>query len=305
MQIPHKPVLLNEVLSLFKNVNKGDFLDCTLGYAGHSEAMLKQHLNLNLIACDQDQIALEFSKKRLMPFEKRINLYHCNFSEILDKIKTQNLRAILADIGVSSLQLDQNERGFSIHSDFLDMRMNQKQSLSAYEVINTYTQEQLAYIFKEYGELNDSWFLAEKICKARSKKNISSAKELCEIIGMQKISGRKVLKNTLIFQALRIEVNNELGVLKQFLEKLENLKFKDCLVAFISFHSLEDRMVKKFFKMWSKGCICDERAMKCECGGNHSLGHIVTKKAIIPSKEEISLNSRAACAKMRAFYFKG
>ncbi|EHM2396063.1 16S rRNA (cytosine(1402)-N(4))-methyltransferase RsmH, partial [Campylobacter jejuni] len=249
LEIPHIPVLLNEVQEIFKNLKTGYFLDCTLGFGGHSEALLKNHPDLKFIACDQDQQALEFSKKRLKDFRNRITFMQSNFSEVLEKIShKEELRGILADIGVSSFQLDNNERGFSVNSDFLDMRMNQNSKISAYEIINTYTKEQLTSIFKDYGELYDAHFIAKKICLERSKNPIKGAKELYQIIGKGKQNHRKISKATLAFQAIRIEVNQELKVLKDFLEHLENLKPKNCILAIISFHSLEDRIVKQFFK---------------------------------------------------------
>ncbi|ELZ6432664.1 16S rRNA (cytosine(1402)-N(4))-methyltransferase RsmH, partial [Campylobacter coli] len=224
MKIPHIPVLLNEVNQAFEKLNSGYFLDCTLGFGGHSESLLKDHPNLKLIACDQDKEALEFSKKRLHDFKDRTEFVLSNFSQILDQIshdKLNDLKGILADIGVSSYQLDNNKRGFNLHSDFLDMRMNQDVKISAFELINNYTQEQLSDIFKKYGELNDGYFIAQKICQERQKNKIKSAKELYEIIGKTKQNHRSVSKATLVFQAIRIEVNQELEVLKNFLEKLE------------------------------------------------------------------------------------
>ncbi|EAI7448632.1 16S rRNA (cytosine(1402)-N(4))-methyltransferase RsmH, partial [Campylobacter coli] len=168
MKIPHIPVLLNEVNQAFEKLNSGYFLDCTLGFGGHSESLLKDHPNLKLIACDQDKEALEFSKKRLHDFKDRTEFVLSNFSQILDQIshdKLNDLKGILADIGVSSYQLDNNKRGFNLHSDFLDMRMNQDAKISAFEIINNYTQEQLSDIFKKYGELNDGYFIAQKICQ--------------------------------------------------------------------------------------------------------------------------------------------
>ncbi|EHG9256462.1 16S rRNA (cytosine(1402)-N(4))-methyltransferase RsmH [Campylobacter upsaliensis] len=304
MQIPHIPVLPKEVNHLFEKLNEGLFLDCTLGYGGHSENLLKMHPNLHLIACDQDEGALQFSKERLKEFDARIRLYHSNFSQILEQIDLKNLRGILADIGVSSLHLDKDERGFSLRSNFLDMRMDKSQSLSAFDVINTYSKEKLADIFKIYGELKDGAFLAEKIIKARAKKQIISAKELCEILGNTRLKNRKISQAILAFQALRIEVNKELEVLELFLQKLEKAHLRDCILAIICFHSLEDRIVKNYFKKWAKACICDERAIRCECGANHNLGEILSKKPITPDKEEIKANPRSSCAKMRAFYFK-
>lgn len=304
MKIPHIPVLLEEVSEFFSSLDEGIFLDCTLGYGGHSERILKVHPRIELVACDQDNMALEFSKKRLKDYKARTSFYQCNFCEILKYIDVKNLKAVLIDLGVSSLQLDENERGFALNSDFLDMRMNKEQDLSAFEVVNFYNEEKLSFIFQEYGELSDAKKIAQKICLARIKKQIQSAKELCSIIGNEKLKGRKVFKAKLVFQALRIEVNQELKVLEQFLKNLELLKPKNCIVAVISFHSLEDRIVKNFFKKWSKDCICDEKAMRCECGANHSLGKILSKKAIVASEEEKKMNSRSSCAKMRVFYFK-
>ncbi len=304
MEIPHIPVLLNEVNKAFKDLNTGYFLDCTLGFGGHSESLLQNHPNLKLIACDQDEEALIFSKKRLEEFQGRTQFILSNFSQILDQIPCENLTGILADIGVSSFQLDNNKRGFNLNSDFLDMRMDQKSKISAFEIVNSYPLEKLTFILKEYGELNDAHFIAQKICQTRHKSPIKSARELLELIGKAKHNHRKVSKAILVFQAIRIEVNQELEVLKIFLEKLEKLKLKNCILAIISFHSLEDRIIKNYFKKWAKNCICDEKALRCECGNNHSLGQILSKKAIIPSKEEIIKNSRSSCAKMRLFHFK-
>ncbi|AJC86646.1 16S rRNA (cytosine(1402)-N(4))-methyltransferase RsmH [Campylobacter sp. RM16704] len=305
MQSPHIPVLLQEVLKIFEDVDNGDFLDCTLGYGGHSKALLQAHEKLNLIACDKDLEALNFSKEFLKEFQNRINFKHMSFREILSNISTQNLRGILADIGVSSLQLDKNDRGFSLNSDFLDMRMDQNNTLSAKEVVNSYSKEALEQIFKDYGDLTPvASMLAQKIIIARSQKEITSAKDLYQIVGNTKLKGRNVPLALLVFQALRIEVNDELGELKQLLESIEKANLKNCKLAVISFHSLEDKIVKNTFKRWEKDCICDERAIKCECGKNHSIGKILTKKVISASKEEISYNSRSSCAKMRVFYFR-
>lgn len=307
MHTPHIPVLQEPINNIFNTLTQGIFLDCTLGYAGHSKMILEKHPNISLIACDQDKTALDFSFYSLKEFKNRITLYHCNFSEILKKVDAKNIkniRGILADIGVSSLQLDQNERGFSINSDFLDMRMNQDETLSAFDVVNFYPQDKLAFIFKEYGELNDAWNLAQKIIKARNKKQITSAKELKEIIGLSKINSRKTQKVILAFQAIRIEVNKELEVLKDFLFQIENLKLQNCILAIISFHSLEDRIIKNFFKKWEKDCICNDKLFKCECGKKNSLGKTINKKVITANQDEIRLNPRSSCAKLRAFYFK-
>ncbi|MCX2682328.1 16S rRNA (cytosine(1402)-N(4))-methyltransferase RsmH [Campylobacter sp. MIT 21-1685] len=303
MKIPHQPVLLNEVAQTFANLDEGIFLDCTLGFGGHSELVLKTHPKIKLIACDCDEQALEFAKKRLEPFKDRTHFISSNFSEIFEYISCSNLRGILADIGVSSFQLDTNERGFSFHSDYLDMRMNRHNILCAFEIVNSYTKEQLAHIFKEYGELRDSHRIAQMICTVRTKKPIQSAKELFNLIGKEKVGKRKILKATLIFQALRIEVNKELHNLQIFLQKVQDLKLTNCILAIICFHSLEDRIVKQFFQKWSKNCICSTKALRCECGANHSLGQTLHKKILKANETERKENSRSSCAKMRVFYF--
>ena len=304
MQIPHTPVLLNEVLEVFKDIEKGVIIDATLGFGGHSEALLKAHKGIRLIGCEQDNEALEFAKTRLMSYAERTEFYHLNFAELLQRIDTKDLKGILADIGVSSLQLDSDKRGFSIYSSVLDMRMDTRNKLNAFEVVNFYPQNEIEQIFREFGELKDAHLLAEKVCKARVQKQISSAKELAGILGTKTIKGRSgVSRAILAFQALRIAVNNELNALQKFLNALQKAKPQGCIVAIISFHSLEDRLVKNAFKQWAKSCICDENALQCTCQNNHNLGKILTKKALTPSERECRANSRSKCAKMRVFRF--
>ncbi|MBS5829997.1 MAG: 16S rRNA (cytosine(1402)-N(4))-methyltransferase RsmH, partial [Campylobacter concisus] len=212
MQSPHISVLLDEVLSFFKDL-RGNFIDCTLGYAGHSSAILSQNENLNLIACDKDIEAINFSLKKLEPFGNRVKIYKSNFSELISKLSGDeilNVRGILADIGVSSLQIDKDDRGFSIGSSTLDMRMDKERSFSAYEVVNGYSFDELVRIFRDYGELKNASCVANKIINARNLGNITSAKELANIIGTAQIKGRGVSPAILAFQAIRIEVNGEL-----------------------------------------------------------------------------------------------
>ena len=304
MQIPHIPVLLDEVLDIFKDIDNGYFLDTTLGYGGHSEAILKAHNNIKLIACDQDQEAIDFSTKRLENFSNRIKIIKTNFKDVLDKIDNKDkLLGILVDLGMSSLQIDKNERGFSINSDFLDMRMNIDDKLNAYEVVNHYTQDKLEYIFKYYGELKDYKIITNNIIQARQKKPIQNAKELTKIINTKSIRNNYISKAILAFQAIRIEVNDELKVLQSFLQILEKLKIKNCTIAIISFHSLEDRIVKNMFKKWTQFCKCDNLVLKCECDKNNILGKIINKKVIIPTALECKNNPRASSAKMRVFRF--
>ena len=297
--IPHIPVLYNEVLDCFKDINKGYIIDCTTGYAGHSSGLLNQNSSVKLICNDQDDEALNFSKNRLKDFENRVEFNKGNFENIIKKFENYPIRGVLADIGVSSLQLDKLDRGFSFNSENLDMRMNQNQSLDASTVINSYSQVELENIFKEYGEIREYKKIASLIVQNRP---FYGAKELAEFF-YNKLPKGKIHPATLIFQAIRIEVNDELGVLDRLFKSMEEAKLKDCIVAIISFHSLEDRVVKNYFKKWSENCICPKDAFRCECAKNHALGKIITKKPIIATNFEIKQNPRSRSAKLRVFRF--
>lgn len=303
MNIPHIPVLLEEVKAAFSALSEGIIVDCTLGYGGHSEALLEQNPHISLIGCDQDEEALKFSQKRLERFGDRVQFHHGNFASVIEKYAHLPIRGILADIGVSSLQLDKKERGFAFDSDVLDMRMNPKQELSAYEVVNHYAKEELEFILREYGEIHEYKKMAQLICDARAKSPILSAKELSKLA--EKVSGKKSIHpSTLLFQAIRIEVNNELGVLTELLESIKNASFTQCIVGIISFHSLEDRIVKQTFKLWSQNCICPPSVMRCMCGNNHALGKLISKKPIEASNAEVKKNPRSRSAKLRVFEIK-
>lgn len=299
MNIPHIPVLYHETLEAFKEIDDGYIIDCTTGYAGHSEGILKQNENVNLICNDQDDEALLFSQKRLTPFKTRVVFNKGNFEHVLESFKGFNIKGILADIGVSSLQLDKNERGFGFDGDTLDMRMNQTQSLDASIVVNTYSQNELERVFKELGEVREYKKVASLIVNNRP---FNSSKELADFL-YKKMHKGKIHPATLPFQGIRIEVNDELGVLERLFDSIAQIKPHDCTIAIISFHSLEDRIVKNYFKKWSKSCICPSHAMRCNCGNNHSLGKVVTKKPIIPTKEEIKTNPRSRSSKLRIFKF--
>ena len=299
MNTPHIPVLFTETLAAFKDIDKGYIIDCTLGYGGHSEGLLKQNENIKLICNDQDNEALEFSKNRLAPFENRVIFHKGNFETVLDSFKEYEIKGILADIGVSSLQLDKKERGFGFDSPSLDMRMNQEQSLDASYVVNNYSINELERVLKEYGEVREYKKAASIIVNNRP---FNSSKELAELLAKKMHKG-KIHPATLVFQGIRIEVNDELGVLKRLFDSIENLKPKGATVGIISFHSLEDRIVKNYFKKWSKNCICPSNVFRCECGNNNALGKVITKKPIIPSKEEIKQNPRSRSSKLRIFRF--
>ena len=299
MNIPHIPVLYNETLDAFKDINDGYIIDCTTGFAGHSNGLLTQNENIKLICNDQDDEALIFSKNRLRDFENRVTFNKGNFEHVIKTFKDYEIRGVLADIGVSSLQLDKLERGFGFESETLDMRMNQNQSLDAATVVNTYSQAELERVFKEYGEVREYKKVASLIVNNRP---FISAKQISELLS-KKMSKGKIHPATLPFQGIRIEVNDELGVLERLFDSLEEAKLKNCIVAIISFHSLEDRIVKNYFKKWSKSCICPEGVFRCECGNNHALGKIITKKPIIPTALEIKQNPRSRSSKLRIFKF--
>ena len=299
MNIPHVPVLYEETINAFKNINNGYIIDCTTGFAGHSSGLLSSNKNINLICNDQDDEALAFSKKRLEEFSSRVTFNKGNFEHVIDTFKDYDIKGVLADIGVSSLQLDKLERGFGFESDTLDMRMNQNQALDAATVVNTYSQDELERVFKECGEVREYKKVASLIVNNRP---FTSAKEISELLA-KKMSKGKIHPATLPFQGIRIEVNDELGVLERLFDSLENAKFKNCIVAIISFHSLEDRIVKNYFKKWTKSCICPSGIFRCECGNNHALGKIITKKPIIPTNEEIKQNPRSRSSKLRIFKF--
>ena len=299
MQIPHVPVLYNETLEAFENINDGYIIDCTTGFGGHTNGLLSQNDNIKLICNDQDDEALAFCSKRLEEFSSRVTFNKGNFEHVLDNFKDFDIRGVLADIGVSSLQLDKLERGFGFESETLDMRMNQNQSLDASVVVNTYSQSELERVFKEYGEVREYKKVASLIVNNRP---FTSAKQIAQLLS-QKMSKGKIHPATLPFQGIRIEVNDELGVLKRLFDSLANVKLENCIVAIISFHSLEDRIVKQYFKKWTKSCICPPEAFRCECGNNHALGKILTKKPIIPTKEEIKKNPRSRSSKLRIFKF--
>ncbi len=301
MHIPHVPVLLHEVVENFKDID-GYFIDATLGYGGHSEALLQANPNIKILGIDQDEEAIAFSKERLAPYSERVKIFKGDFATVTkDLLRTYSIKGLLADIGVSSLQLDKKERGFSLQSDNLDMRMDKSRSLRAYDVVNYYDQKELERIFKHYGEHPKAKKIAQLIVQNRP---IASAKELADLIASHLPKFGKIHPATTIFQAIRIEVNQELEQLERLLKNLQEARPNGARVGVVTFHSLEDRIVKNYFKRWAKKCICPPQAMRCECGGTNEVGTIVTKKPIVASKEEIERNPRSRSAKLRIFQFK-
>ncbi|MEA1956606.1 MAG: 16S rRNA (cytosine(1402)-N(4))-methyltransferase RsmH [Campylobacterota bacterium] len=301
-EIPHIPVLYSFVVDTFKDVKDGFIIDCTMGYAGHSSMILESNPNIKLIGIDQDQTAIDFSTKRLEPFGDRVIIKKGRFSSVIkDIIKeygVSSIKGILADIGVSSLQLDQKDRGFSYESDNLDMRMDKDAPLSASEVINEYSLSELERIILEYGELRNYKKIASSIVQNRP---FTSAKQLSETLKPLMPRGKKIHPATLLMQAIRIEVNDELGELNSLLSSIYEAGFEDTIVSIISFHSLEDRIVKQTFTKWAKKCICPQEIMRCECGNDNAIGKILTKKPLIADKEELKQNIRSRSAKMRNF----
>ena len=300
--IPHIPVLYREVIDTFKDIESGIVIDCTMGYGGHSSMILESNPNIKLIAIDQDQTAIDFSTERLAAFGDRVSIKKGRFSsviqDILREIDASEIKGVLADIGVSSLQLDQKDRGFSYESDNLDMRMDRDAPLTAQTVVNEYSKKELETIILEYGELRNYKKIASEIV---AKRPFSSAKELSDALKSDMPRGKKIHPATLLMQAIRIEVNDELGELKSLLSSLKNARLPDAKIAIISFHSLEDRIVKQAFASWSKSCICPQEAMRCTCGNDHQLGKILTKKPLMAKDDELKENVRSRSAKMRVF----
>ncbi len=303
---PHTPVLLQEIVGGFGDLGSGVFIDCTLGYAGHSRAVLEANSRVSLIGIDRDMEAINFSKEALKDFGDRVELIHGAFSEVLGRVLEQNkgkIVGILADFGVSSLQLDKKERGFAFDSENLDMRMDKTQQKDAKFVLNHYSQKELERVFREYGELREARALSSAILKYRAKKKITTADNFGKII-------KKIVKDkrknplTLPFQAIRIEVNDELGEIARFLEILKEAKPSGAKVGIITFHSLEDRAVKQAFREWSNSCRCPAGVLRCSCGNSWDLGRELNRKPLTASAEELKQNPRSRSAKVRFFQFK-
>lgn len=305
MEFKHISVLLNESVEALSVNNEGYFADGTLGGGGHSLKLLETLDNIKLIGIDRDIEAIKAAKVRLKNYEDRVIFHKSNYCEIkniLKEYEVDGLSGAILDLGVSSYQLDNGERGFSYNADArLDMRMDQSQSLSAYEVVNNYEKTELAKIFRDYGEEKFAFRIAEEIDKARKIKPVETTFELTELIkagipAAARRSGGHPAKR--VFQAIRIEVNSELSLLRQsVIDFFESLKTGGRL-AIITFHSLEDRIVKNAFNDFCKGCTCPPDFPICVCG-NKPKGKLVNRKPIIAGEEELTMNSRSSCAKLR------
>ena len=304
MEFSHIPVLKNETIELLNVKENGVYFDGTLGGAGHSKAIEEKAKIKKLIGVDQDTEALDAAKKNLSNFDNvvYVNDNFRNIDSILDELEIDAVDGILVDIGVSSYQIDSAERGFSFrHDSKLDMRMSRANSFSAYELVNSYDEENLTRVIRDYGEEKFARSIARHIIKARASKPIETTKELENIIlssvpRYKGQDGRSNVQRT--FQAIRIEVNGELDALKEFIDKAVGYLKPSGRLAIISFHSLEDRIVKQKFKELATGCICPPDFPICVCGHKAEV-KLITKHPVEATKEELEINPRSAPAKLR------
>lgn len=305
MKFEHIPVLLNEVIEGLDIKEDGIYVDGTLGGAGHSYEIVKRLRNGILIGIDQDMNAINKAKETLKDYADKVIFVHDNYvniDKILDDLKIDKVDGILLDIGVSSHQLDEEERGFSHNKDApLDMRMNREKNFSAWDVVNKYSKKDLERIIWEYGEERWAKRIAEFIEKERAIKPIDTTLELVEVIKKAipkkvRMEGHHPAKKT--FQAIRIEVNDELNVLEKSIPNMVRRLNKDGRLCIITFHSLEDRIVKRAFQDLYKDCICPPEIPVCTCNKKREI-EIITRKPITPSQEEIDKNPRARSSKLR------
>ena len=279
-------------------------VDGTLGDGGHAELLLKNTTSVRVLGIDRDMRAIERAEKRLAPFRDRITLVHGNFGDIktiLKKANVMNVDGLLLDLGVSSPQLDSPNRGFSfMRNGPLDMRMDSSQKITAADLLIELPDEKLVSVIKEYGEERFSKRIVRAIRQAQKQSAIKTTLQLSNIISSVIHASRqtKIHPATRTFQALRIAVNAELEHIKKALRDSVDILQESARVIVISFHSLEDRIVKNFFKTEEKGCICPPKIPVCSCGHKQRL-KIITRKPIIPAVEEVRRNSRASSAKLR------
>lgn len=309
MEFRHKSVLLRETMEYLKINPDGIYVDGTLGGGGHAyEICRRLSPNGKLIGIDQDEDAVRAAADRLSEFQDRTEIVRSNYRqmpEVLSERGIGQVDGILLDLGVSSYQLDDPERGFTYRTEDapLDMRMDQRQRLTARDVVNTYSETELYRIIRDYGEDKFAKNIAKHMIKAREEKEIETAGELTEII--KRAIPAKVRKNgghpaKRTFQAIRIELNGELEVLQDSLENMTELLSPGGRICVITFHSLEDRIVKNIFRKCEHPCACPPDFPVCVCG-KKSMGKTVTRKPVLPSEEELECNSRAKSAKLRVF----
>ena len=308
MEFQHSPVMPEEVIRELNIRPDGIYVDGTLGGGGHS-GLIAGCLSEKgrLIGIDQDEDAIRAATERLACYGDKVTIVRSNYSgmaSVLKELSVPAVDGILLDLGVSSYQLDQAERGFAYREDApLDMRMDRRQKLTAADVVNTYSEQDLSRLIHQYGEDRFARNIAKHIVKARQSAPLETTGELVEIIkaaipARVRAKGGHPAKRT--FQAIRIEVNHELDVLEDTLEEMVGLLNDGGRLAVITFHSLEDRIVKKIFRKCEDPCICPPEFPVCTCG-RVSMGRVVTRKPILPGDEELESNSRSKSAKLRVF----
>jgi len=304
-EFEHKSILVSEILG-FLDLQPGSVvIDATLGLGGHAEAVLQTFADTKVIGIDQDQKALENATERLKSFGSRFQGVHSNFVEISSVADERNITAVdavIADLGVSSMQLDDAERGFSFRFDApLDMRMDTSKGSTAAELLEELDQEEIANLIYRYGEERKSRRVARLIVERRDAgQPVRSTEELARLV--ERAVGRspkdKIHPATRTFQALRIAVNNELGILDGFIKDSIDLLKLNGTLSVITFHSLEDRIVKQAFQKLSGKCFCPPRIPKCVCGAEKRV-EILTRKPVVPTEDEMSVNPRSRSAKLR------
>ncbi|MDD7048686.1 MAG: 16S rRNA (cytosine(1402)-N(4))-methyltransferase RsmH [Lachnospiraceae bacterium] len=308
MEFSHQPVLLQETIENLKIKPEGIYVDGTIGGAGHAVEVCKRLSGSGrLIGIDQDADAIEAARSRLIQYKERVTILrgnYCNLTEMLKQEGIQSVDGILLDLGVSSHQLDDAERGFTYREDVpLDMRMDRRQALSAREVVNDYDEKELYRIIRDYGEERYARNIARHICRARQEQPIATTGQLTEIIRASipvkaRAAGGHPAKRT--FQAIRIEVNRELEVLQDSLEGMIDFLNDGGRICVITFHYLEDRIVKNIFRKAENPCTCPPDFPVCVCG-KKPKGIVVTRKPVVPSEEEMKTNTRSKSSKLRVF----
>lgn len=299
----HQSVLLDETLELINASGGGEFLDATLGLGGHTEAILEANDANTVLGIDQDREALKRATERLARFGERFTAVHSNFSEIAEVADGREFDGVIADLGVSSMQLDDETRGFSFREDApLDMRMDVTRGRTAAELLDEESEERIANIIYKYGEERNSRRIAKWIVEKQGTDDaITTTKQLADLVERASRGGKreKIHPATRTFQALRIAVNNEIDIIEPFLRDSIDLLKTDGVLAVITFHSLEDRIVKQAFRKFSGKCECPPRQPVCTCGAERHV-EILTRKPIVPTEAETASNPRSRSAKLRA-----
>ena len=308
MDFKHTSVLLEETIENLRVKPEGVYVDGTLGGAGHAlEVCRRLSAAGRLIGIDQDEDAIAAAEERLREYRDRVTILRSNYRCMVSELKKRGITAvdgILLDLGVSSHQLDEAERGFTYREDApLDMRMDQRQELTAAGVVNTYSEERLYQVIRDYGEEKFAKNIAKRICRERAEKPILTTGELVEIIkasipAKMRVTGGHPAKRT--FQAIRIYVNHELALLEESLDARIEIMTEGARLWVITFHSLEDRIVKNIFRRNEHPCICPPEFPVCVCG-RKPKGFVVTRKPVVPGEEELAANKRSKSAKLRVF----